>query len=291
MQAMRIAPAVFAVVAVGATDTNPLAKVLDLMDECTAKVKADGEAEAKAYKEYFEWCDDVAKNTQFEIKTAKASVEKLTASIAKLTSDIEVGTSKIEDLAGSIATNEADLKEATGVREKEAADFTSAEAELAKVQKDLADTRKAILEGRGMEAERQRLADEKLEAEKEKRVLHLQQLGIRRLTQQGIARGWTAWLEGYLEYRRKANVLRHAGARLARPKFIAAFVHWQRDWEADMVAKATMTAEERIEAAEAIAAAYALRLAFGRVTVTSVGGAASIECTTTDALGKQCVPT
>jgi len=131
MQATRIVPAVFAAVAVGATDTNPLAKVLDLMDECTAKVKADGEAEAKAYKEYFEWCDDVAKNTQFEIKTAKASVEKLTASIAKLTSDIEVGTSKIEDLASSIATNEADLKEATGVREKEAADFSSAEAELA----------------------------------------------------------------------------------------------------------------------------------------------------------------
>jgi len=124
-------PAVFAAVAVGATDTNPLAKVLDLMDDCTAKVKADGEAEAKAYKEYFEWCDDVAKNTQFEIKTAKASVEKLTASIAKLTSDIEVGTSKIGDLASSIATNEADLKEASGVREKEAADFTSAEGELA----------------------------------------------------------------------------------------------------------------------------------------------------------------
>jgi len=131
MQATRMLPAVFAAVAVGATDTNPLAKVLDLMDECTAKVKADGEAEAKAYKEYYEWCDDVAKNTQFEIKTAKASVEKLTASIAKLTSDIEVGTSKIEDLAASIATNEGDLKEATGVREKEAADFASAEAELA----------------------------------------------------------------------------------------------------------------------------------------------------------------
>jgi len=131
MQASRIVPALFAAVACGATDTNPLAKVLDLMDDCAAKVTADGEAEAKAYKEYFEWCDDVAKNTQFEIKTGKASVEKLTASIAKLTSDIEVGTSKIEDLAASIATNEADLAEATGVRAKEAADFTSAEAELA----------------------------------------------------------------------------------------------------------------------------------------------------------------
>ncbi len=47
--------------------TNPLSKVIDLMDECAAKVKRDAEAEAKAYKEYFEWCDDVAKNAQFEI--------------------------------------------------------------------------------------------------------------------------------------------------------------------------------------------------------------------------------
>jgi len=131
MQASRAWPALIAAVAVGAADSNPLAKVLDLMDELTTKVKADGEAEAKAYAEYFEWCDDVAKNTQFEIKTAKASVEKLTASIAKLTSDVEVGTSKIGDLAAAIATNEADLKEATAVRAKESADFVSAEAELA----------------------------------------------------------------------------------------------------------------------------------------------------------------
>jgi chromosome segregation ATPase len=127
-------PAVFAALAWEASsaevDTNPLAKVLDLMDECTAKVKADMEAEAKAYHEYYEWCDDVAKNVQFEIKTAKSSKEKLEASITKLTSDIEVGTSKIEDLSEAIATNEADLKEATAVREKEAADFAAAEAEM-----------------------------------------------------------------------------------------------------------------------------------------------------------------
>jgi len=127
-------PAVVAALAWGASstkvDTNPLAKVLDLMDECTAKVKSDMEAEAKAYKEYYEWCDDAAKNVQFEIKTAKASKEKLEAAITKLTSDIEVGTSKIEDLSEAIATNEADLKEATAVREKEAADFAAAEAEM-----------------------------------------------------------------------------------------------------------------------------------------------------------------
>merc|ERR1740117_2886347 len=116
--------------AAAAAETNPMAKVLELMDDCAAKVTADGEAEAKAYKEYFEWCDDAAKDAQFSIKTLKADEEKLSASVAKLTSDIEVGTSKIEDLAAAIATAEKDLADATTVREKEAADFSAAEAEL-----------------------------------------------------------------------------------------------------------------------------------------------------------------
>jgi len=119
-----------AIVGTQADETNPLAKVLELMDDCTAKIIADGEAETKAFKEYFEWCDDTAKNTQFEIKTATARQEKLEASISKGTSDIEVATSKIEDLAASIAEDEGELKGATAVREKEAAVFAKAEAEL-----------------------------------------------------------------------------------------------------------------------------------------------------------------
>jgi len=52
--------------------SSPLSKVLDLMAELTAKIVKEGEAEAKAYKEYFDWCDDMAKNAGFEIKTAEA---------------------------------------------------------------------------------------------------------------------------------------------------------------------------------------------------------------------------
>jgi len=106
-------------------------KVFELMDECATKIQADGVAEAKAYKEYFEWCDETAKNAGFDIKTASASKEKLEAKIAKLSSDIGVSTQKVEDLTAAIAANEADLKAANGVREKEAADFAAAEAELA----------------------------------------------------------------------------------------------------------------------------------------------------------------
>merc|ERR1719258_769625 len=44
--------------------------------------------------------------------------------------DIGVSTQKVEDLTSAIATDEADLKAATGVRGKEAADFAAAESEL-----------------------------------------------------------------------------------------------------------------------------------------------------------------
>ena len=39
-----------------ATESNPLGKVMELMDTLAAKITAEGDAEAKAFKEYFAWC-------------------------------------------------------------------------------------------------------------------------------------------------------------------------------------------------------------------------------------------
>jgi len=110
--------------------SNPLSKVLDLMAELTAKIEGEAEAEAKAYTEYFDWCDDMAKNSGFEIKTAESQKEKLEAKIGELTSSITVSTSKIDELVAAIAADDSELKDATAVREKEAADFAKNEAEL-----------------------------------------------------------------------------------------------------------------------------------------------------------------
>merc|ERR1719507_2408462 len=110
--------------------SSPLSKVLDLMAELTAKITKEGEAEAKAYTEYFDWCDDMAKNAGFEIKTAEAKKEKLEATIAELTSSITVAVSKIEELAAAIAADDAELKNATTIRKKENAEFMKNEAEL-----------------------------------------------------------------------------------------------------------------------------------------------------------------
>merc|ERR1719362_1325921 len=109
---------------------NPLGKVMELLDELAAKVTKDGEAEAKAYKEYFEYCDDAVTEKGFEIKTASSTKEKLEADIGKEAAIAAAAAPRIEELAASIAEDEAELKSAAALREKEAADFSAAEAEL-----------------------------------------------------------------------------------------------------------------------------------------------------------------
>merc|ERR1719497_84655 len=107
-----------------------MGSVLQLLDELAAKITKDGEAEAKAYAEYVEWCDDTAKNTDFAIETAEKEKAKLNAHLGELTSSIATSGSTVDRLAGSIAAGEAELKDATTIREKEVADFGTAEAEL-----------------------------------------------------------------------------------------------------------------------------------------------------------------
>jgi len=109
---------------------NPLGKVVELMDSLSAKLVKDGEAEDKAFHEWFQWCDDTTQEQRFVIKSATTKVNELKATIEKSASDIEASEGKIEDLAGKIAKAEGELKDATLVREKEAKEFEEAESEL-----------------------------------------------------------------------------------------------------------------------------------------------------------------
>jgi len=113
-----------------AEEANPLGMVISLMDSLSAKITAEGETEAKAYKDFVEWCDDFSRNKRFEIKTATSTKEKLEAEVAEQSANVEAASSKIDDLASSIAKDESELKDATTIRKKEAADFKANEGEL-----------------------------------------------------------------------------------------------------------------------------------------------------------------
>ena len=57
-------------------------------------------------------------------------------------------------------------------------------------------------------------------------VARLHRKAARRLGQQGLTRGFNAWLDAYCWHRRAMNLLQRAGSRFSRPKIVAAFEEW-----------------------------------------------------------------
>jgi len=110
--------------------TDPIAKVIEMLSDLQQKIIKEGEAAQKTYDEFAEWCEEESRNLGFSIKTAKAEVEDLSATIEKATSDIKDFDAKIEELSATIASDEADLKAATAIREKEQTLFEAEETDL-----------------------------------------------------------------------------------------------------------------------------------------------------------------
>merc|ERR1719325_493723 len=83
--------------------------------------------------EYLNWCQNAVQEAGMAIETATKEKGELEAKITELTAEIDEAGTKTEDLAAAIASNEADLKAATAIREKEYADFVKSEKELTEV--------------------------------------------------------------------------------------------------------------------------------------------------------------
>jgi len=125
--------ALVAVSPVAASEMSPIEKVIQMLADLETKVIGEGRDAQKAYDEYAEFCEDKSRQLGFEIKTGKANVEELQATIQQETSASAELESKIEDLSSDIQRDEADLAAATKIRNKEAADFAVEEKELTDV--------------------------------------------------------------------------------------------------------------------------------------------------------------
>ena len=110
--------------------SSPITKVVEMIGELQAKIIGEGEASQKVYEEFAEWCEDQSKQLTFEIKTGKAEVKELQATIAEAEALIGSLTVEVEKLSGEIKVDEADLKAAVEIREKEAEAFAATEKEL-----------------------------------------------------------------------------------------------------------------------------------------------------------------
>jgi len=128
---MKNAVVAFASAGLAAADEgSPIGKVLSMISDLEAKIIAEGEVVQKEYAEFAEFCEERSRNIGFEIKTGEAEVEELKAAIAEESASIGSFAIKVEELAGSIANDQADLKAATEIRDKEASAFAAEEKEL-----------------------------------------------------------------------------------------------------------------------------------------------------------------
>jgi len=127
---------------------SPIQKVVELLDECKAKVQKDLDAEGKAMEEYTTFCDDELKDKGYAIETAGRAIEDLTATIEASTASIGELSDEIATLGTTNAAKSKELADATKVRAAGNADFVAAEKELVKSIDEL--SRAATVLKRGM---------------------------------------------------------------------------------------------------------------------------------------------
>eukprot|EP00929_Paragymnodinium_shiwhaense_P061168 TRINITY_DN3054_c0_g3_i1.p1 TRINITY_DN3054_c0_g3~~TRINITY_DN3054_c0_g3_i1.p1 ORF type:complete len:674 (+),score=318.35 TRINITY_DN3054_c0_g3_i1:1315-3336(+) len=125
-----IASAFVAVASADGQKGSPIGKVLQMIADLETKVISEGEEAQKVYDEFSEFCEERNKELTHELKTAKAQLEDLSATIDKETADIVTLSAKIEDLASQISKSEKELKEATSIRKGEADDFAVVDTQL-----------------------------------------------------------------------------------------------------------------------------------------------------------------
>jgi chromosome segregation ATPase len=112
---------------------TPIEKVLEMISDLQGKILQEGTDAQKVYDEFAEFCEDRSRALGFEIKTGKAEVKELEATIANEASKSDSLSAKIEEIAGDISVDEKDLDAATKIRNKEKSAFEAKEKELMEV--------------------------------------------------------------------------------------------------------------------------------------------------------------
>jgi len=137
MQNFVLVLALVAALPVTQAVVDPIGKVLDMLGGLQQKLIKEGESAQTLYNERAKYCEENAQQFGFEIKTGKAQVSELGATIEAETAGATALSTKIEDLSADISSNEADLKAAAAMRKKENGNFVAEEAEMSQVVNSL----------------------------------------------------------------------------------------------------------------------------------------------------------
>lgn len=122
---------VLALLARERASTNPVAKVLEMLEDMKATGHKELKIEKATYATYSAWVDDRSRELEHEIKTAENEVSQLTEAIEQYDSDSDRLTANIAKLNKEVKALEEEKASATNEREVEHAAYDREEKNFA----------------------------------------------------------------------------------------------------------------------------------------------------------------
>ena len=182
-----------------------------------------------------------ARDRRLRASAARLSRPKLAAATAHWRNSWEAHrqTQVAEQLMG--AANDVESLEAQlrGLRDE----LQATRAEAARSVGVLRD-QIAVLTGDKKEVEEQ--LTRRLDSERDARVQHLCDLGMRRFVNARVSKAFDSWSEGHRVFARQRALMRNAAGRLARPQLTACVAHWKDCYLLELERHATMSINERL---------------------------------------------
>jgi len=106
-----------------AASVGPIQKILELLSDLEAKVKAEGKAEEAEFAKFTQWCHDEERDKGFNMKATQQEIDELSATIASYEAELLLIKSRIRDQTREIGMSEKDVKSAVAVRASEHEDY------------------------------------------------------------------------------------------------------------------------------------------------------------------------
>jgi len=116
-------------VAANAVESTPMAQTVKLIQGLEAEVRKDGKKEQAEFDDYACWCEKTMERKARDISNGKELVTEMEILMKKLKGEIASHGAEIDQLKKDIAQNNEAVKEATGVRDKEHAEYSGERTE------------------------------------------------------------------------------------------------------------------------------------------------------------------
>jgi len=110
--------------------SNPLKKVITLLEEMKKQVTAEGSEDAKSYEDYECWCTTSENEKNAAVAEADRRLDNLATFMEESTATVGQLKTEIETLTADIAQDEEDLETATGTRKTDNGEFAASEADM-----------------------------------------------------------------------------------------------------------------------------------------------------------------